>query len=615
MFLYGSGFPKSHNHFGLEGFGTALKPAHEPIIVGQKPYEISHLIAIISYELTNEIHRNVCQRSNVNASDAEKNLRDSRALLNKALPFTVQENVIMYAWERLADANYVAKNTTEPEPDSVLANLSFVPELVNMNGCEENPLVNLILRGGADAIFANIQDIYMSVITNDISENIDLLWRNTLEDVLREASKFTTKMVIRLITELKILKSCLSPSISNDTGNFSPDYQPIIMAMKPCDGTFKQNAEKWGQAGINIDGCRIPTNGEKVVCERSRQNLHEGWDRPYTKDTEYCISRAKESNEKTNTLGRWPANVIFDEEAAEILGEPSRFFFRVEADKESSLLCRAKTIMESWNPDFANIADENTILPEALVNTVLDLAVKKADHEGKRLKSIQTPFTTVTVKTLKSLCESVIILTLNTEKKYWHGSYHLNMVRSPDNHVVSVEIQRPTDITPITINRMNSFGFVVNVTCENILDFTEVGEKDLKSRFIYCAKTSSRERNEGLEGMPEVEKPLMGEFKNNPGRETPKSSPTARQNHHPTVKPLKLMRYLITLIMPPKGGILLDPFAGSGSTIIAAHQLGVKAIGIEKQAEYVEIAKKRLEYYKSFKEESEPDLFDRAINQ
>ena len=85
------------------------------------------------------------------------------------------------------------------------------------------------------------------------------------------------------------------------------------------------------------------------------------------------------------------------------------------------------------------------------------------------------------------------------------------------------------------------------------------------------------------------------------------------KNNHPTVKPLKLMRYLITLIMPPKDGILLDPFAGSGSTIIAAHQLGVKAIGIEKQAEYVEIASKRLEYYKNLKDEKDPDLFDTAI--
>lgn len=72
---------------------------------------------------------------------------------------------------------------------------------------------------------------------------------------------------------------------------------------------------------------------------------------------------------------------------------------------------------------------------------------------------------------------------------------------------------------------------------------------------------------------------------------------TIQKNNHPTVKPLKLMEYLIKLIMPPKDGILLDPFAGSGTTILAAYKLGLKAIGIEKQPEYAEIAKKRLSYF------------------
>ena len=57
--------------------------------------------------------------------------------------------------------------------------------------------------------------------------------------------------------------------------------------------------------------------------------------------------------------------------------------------------------------------------------------------------------------------------------------------------------------------------------------------------------------------------------------------------------------------MPPKDGILLDPFAGSGSTILAAHQLGVKAIGIEKSPEYCEIARKRIENWKPEEEEIE----------
>lgn len=69
------------------------------------------------------------------------------------------------------------------------------------------------------------------------------------------------------------------------------------------------------------------------------------------------------------------------------------------------------------------------------------------------------------------------------------------------------------------------------------------------------------------------------------------------QNFHPTVKPLKLMEYLIKLITPPSGTVL-DPFAGSGSTGVAAFRLGFKFIGIEMSEEYAEIARKRLEHAK-----------------
>ena len=79
--------------------------------------------------------------------------------------------------------------------------------------------------------------------------------------------------------------------------------------------------------------------------------------------------------------------------------------------------------------------------------------------------------------------------------------------------------------------------------------------------FIYCAKASPKERGEG--------------------------------NTHPTVKPLSLMKYLIKLITPP-GGIVLDPFAGSGSTLIAAKDCGFDAIGIEINPDYVNIAASRI---------------------
>jgi site-specific DNA-methyltransferase (adenine-specific) len=67
----------------------------------------------------------------------------------------------------------------------------------------------------------------------------------------------------------------------------------------------------------------------------------------------------------------------------------------------------------------------------------------------------------------------------------------------------------------------------------------------------------------------------------------------SNQNHHPTVKPLKLMSYLIKMVTPP-GGVVLDPFAGSGSTGVAAVTDGFKFLGIEKDPTYLKIAKKRI---------------------
>ena len=69
---------------------------------------------------------------------------------------------------------------------------------------------------------------------------------------------------------------------------------------------------------------------------------------------------------------------------------------------------------------------------------------------------------------------------------------------------------------------------------------------------------------------------------------------TVGSNNHPTVKPLKLMEYLCTLTKTPTGGIVLDPFAGSGSTCIAAKRTGRPFIGIEKEQEYCKIAEARL---------------------
>jgi len=68
---------------------------------------------------------------------------------------------------------------------------------------------------------------------------------------------------------------------------------------------------------------------------------------------------------------------------------------------------------------------------------------------------------------------------------------------------------------------------------------------------------------------------------------------TPQNNNHPTVKPIKLMQYLVRLVTP-KGGVVLDPFLGSGTTAMAAKSQGFSYIGIEREEEYVKIAKARI---------------------
>jgi len=123
------------------------------------------------------------------------------------------------------------------------------------------------------------------------------------------------------------------------------------------------------------------------------------------------------------------------------------------------------------------------------------------------------------------------------------------------------------------------------------------GDEGSAARFFYTAKASRSERNAGLEDsepkwVDETRKPnsIGGNNPHNRGAR-------ADTNHHPCVKPLSLMRYLVRLTKTPYGGIVLDPFMGSGTTGCACALEGREFIGIEKEAEYVEIAEKRIAYW------------------
>jgi len=110
---------------------------------------------------------------------------------------------------------------------------------------------------------------------------------------------------------------------------------------------------------------------------------------------------------------------------------------------------------------------------------------------------------------------------------------------------------------------------------------------------VYYAKASRAEREEGLEGMPDTVTMRYHEKAQGPLPQQTPSKPVPQKNHHPTVKPISLMRYLCRLITPP-GGLILDPFGGSGTTGLAATKEGFHYILIEKEPEYCEIARKRI---------------------
>ncbi len=117
-------------------------------------------------------------------------------------------------------------------------------------------------------------------------------------------------------------------------------------------------------------------------------------------------------------------------------------------------------------------------------------------------------------------------------------------------------------------------------------------DKGSAARFFYCAKASKAERNMGLDDFPDKVNKItnMYEMERNDGtiREL-----AHKKNYHPTVKPIKLMEYLVRLVTP-KEGIVLEPFAGSGTTLIACKQQGFNYIGIEREQEYCDIAEARL---------------------
>jgi len=194
---------------------------------------------------------------------------------------------------------------------------------------------------------------------------------------------------------------------------------------------------------------------------------------------------------------------------------------------------------------------------------------------------------------LKTLTESTVGERLNEG-----GRFPANFIHDGSDEVVAlfpdtkagVAVRRNVGHSPSA-----NINYATGSKDSTMMEDVGYGDSGSAARFFYCAKASKRDRNEGLDGF-EAKKQDESRKEGNPGGDNPRNrGVNERANHHPTVKPTDLMRYLCRLITPP-AGIVLDPFMGSGSTGKAAILEGFDFIGIEQSAEYVEIAKARIEW-------------------
>ena len=334
-----------------------------------------------------------------------------------------------------------------------------------------------------------------------------------------------------------------------------PAYEPIIVAMKPLDGTYAENALKWGVAGINIDGSRVGKDTKINSCGRTGKN-------PYQSKDEKLNDI---NNIKSEVKGRFPANVLLSHSP----GCVKKGVKKVGSGKATGY-------------DFGNSKQGNV----SIINNI-----KSCEHYGTE---IVENWQCVDGCPIKLLDEQSGILKSG-------GSAGMRQ-RKAINTWGGVPQNYPKETSRLPDSGGASRFF------KNF------------APFMYAGKASKRERNEGCEGIEKKIKPMenqaIAELKrgNDPQKTIDNNSSrfiTKMSNYHPTVKSLKIMEYLCNLTKTPTGGVVLDPFMGSGTTGVACINTDRDFIGIEMNAEYFKIAKVRIEYaeVKTKKENNQLVLF------
>ena len=394
---------------------------------------------------------------------------------------------------------------------------------------------------------------------------------------------------------------CLKKDIGGTA--LKPSIEPICMARKPlAEKTVAENCLKWGTGGINIDESRVDGSDDIPTFTRDLTNAHGN-------KFGAGVSIPTKSNGFTG-VGRFPANLVLEdcEEVRECFpNESERFFKSIITDKLCTLCCLPFDIkhdtMSVCKNTNVNNAEKSLKTTQATTEAIAPQNATTPDNK-KFVQSVRS------VANLCDLCGTYIAHVLVEGKPAHQEESALGQVfiteqkkQILDNVLASfVELMGKKDTTP-TMNDLNLlFGFVFSAI-ENSTIYSDKGSEVAKNHewksLLYQAKASKAERNKGCEGLEDKVFYEMDNDHGNLGHFMVKKAggemgdTQMRKNNHPTVKPIALMEYLIKMVTP-KGGVVLDPFAGSGSTLVAAKQNGFKYIGIEMTEEYIPIIEARI---------------------
>lgn len=397
-----------------------------------------------------------------------------------------------------------------------------------------------------------------------------------------------------------------------------PALEPITMARKPLAGTVAANWAEHGTGALNIDACRVPIDKDADASQirtmnRSVREVGDGWGMSTVSGDTPSVVRPD---------GRWPANVIHDgsDEVVGAFPETKSGGYPPEGGQRSQVstygkptargeqkftssegsaarfFCQSGFEDEEWlEAQFPALIAGSPLCLQRLADCIAqsDAAISVLP-EGNLLSVARAPSTNVTPTQSRQIASCAITAIQHIANGSWQGLQREKHFQSPSPVSVAASLT-PTGTMTITLSHSELDGYAGSITFSITQTSLEVGAKGSElspgNRFIYCAKASRKDRNEGV-GSSDT--PAGGTGATMREREDA-DWPARNGNHHPTVKPTDLMRYLVRLVTPP-GGTVLDPFMGSGSTGKAAVLEGFRFIGCELSAEYSAIAKARIEH-------------------